>query len=67
MLHTTEFMTIVVILWLIFAKIWLPWQRPLDPCNQKCLIRIGRPLKPYSRTKNFVNTCYTAKLGPHRT
>ena len=27
----------------ILAKIWLPWQRPLDPCNQKCLLQIGRP------------------------
>jgi len=25
------------------AKIWLPWQRPLDPCNQKCLLWIVRP------------------------
>jgi len=24
----------------ILAKLWLPWQRPLDPCNQKCLICI---------------------------
>ena len=46
MLHTTEVMAIFVIFWLIFAKIWLPWQRPLDPCNQKCLLWIGRPQKP---------------------
>jgi len=26
--------------------VWLPWQRPLDLCNQKCLFRIGRPQKP---------------------
>ena len=32
-----------------FGKIWLPWQRPLDLCNQKCLFWIGRPLKPYCR------------------
>jgi len=32
--------------WPILAKIWLPWQRPLDPCNQKCLLWIGRPRKP---------------------
>jgi len=43
MLHTTEVMAIFVI---FLAKIWLPWQRPLDPCNQKCLLRIGRPRKP---------------------
>ena len=30
----------------ILAKIWLPWQRPLDPCNQKCLLWIRRPRKP---------------------
>ena len=32
--------------WPILAKIWLPWQRPLDPCNHICLLRIGRPRKP---------------------
>ena len=46
MLHTTEVMAIFVIFWPILAKIWLPWQRPLDPCNQKCLLCIGRPRKP---------------------
>jgi len=30
----------------ILAKDWLPWQRPLDLCNQKCLLWIGRPRKP---------------------
>ena len=24
-------------------KNWMPWQCPLDPCNQKCLLHIGRP------------------------
>jgi len=43
---TTEVIAIFVIFWPILAKIWLPWQRPLDPCNQKCLLRIGRPRKP---------------------
>jgi len=46
MLHTTEVMVIYVIFWPILAKIWLPWQRPLDPWNQKCLLWIGRPRKP---------------------
>jgi len=32
--------------WPILAKIWLPWQRPLDSCNQKCLLWIGRPRTP---------------------
>jgi len=32
--------------WPILAKIWLPWQRPLNPCNQKCLLWIGQPQKP---------------------
>ena len=31
MLHTTDVMAIFVIFWLILAKIWFPWQRPLDP------------------------------------
>jgi len=39
---TTEVMAIFVIFWPIFAKIWLPWQRPLDPWNQKCFLWIGR-------------------------
>jgi len=51
-----------VIFWPILAKIWLPWQRCLDPCNQKCLLWIGRPLKPYPRTKNLVNSCYTSEV-----
>jgi len=46
MLHATEVMAIFVIVWPILPKIWLPWQRPLDPCNQKCLLWIGRPQKP---------------------
>jgi len=46
----------------ILAKIWLPWQRPLDPCNQKYLLWIGSPLKPCHRTKKFVNNCYTSVL-----
>jgi len=46
----------------ILAKIWLPWQRPSDPCNQKCLLWIGRPLKPYHRTKNFLHSCYTREV-----
>jgi len=53
MLHTTVVMAIFVIFLLILVKIRLPWQRPLDYRNQKCLIWIGRPRKPYRRTKNF--------------
>jgi len=30
----------------ILAKIWWLWKRPLDPCNQKCLLWIGRPQTP---------------------
>ena len=48
--------------WPILAKIWLRWQRPLDPCNQKCLIWIARPLKPCPRTKKFVNSCYRSEV-----
>ena len=34
-----------VTFWPILATVWLPWQSPLDPCNQKCLFWIGRPQK----------------------
>jgi len=30
----------------IVAKNWLPWQYPLVPCHQECLVWIGRPRKP---------------------
>jgi len=43
MSHTTEVMAIFVKFWPILAKLWLPLQRPLEPCNQKCLLWIGRP------------------------
>ena len=42
---TTEVMAIFLIFWPILAKIWLPWQHPLHPCNQKCLLWVGRPRK----------------------
>jgi len=42
---TTEVMAIFMIFGPILAKIWLLWQRPIDPCNQKCLLWIGRPRK----------------------
>jgi len=41
MSHTTEVMAILSEFLLTFAKFWLPWQRPLDPCNQKYLHWIG--------------------------
>jgi len=44
--HTTEVVAICVIFLPILTKNWLPWQHPLDPCNQKCLLWIGRPRKP---------------------
>ena len=31
----------------ILTKIWLPLQRPLNPCNQKYLPLIGRPRTPF--------------------
>jgi len=34
-----------VIFWPILANNRLPWQRPLNSCNQKCLHWIGRPQK----------------------
>jgi len=62
MLHTTEVMAILWYFLPIWAKIWLPWQRLLDSCSQKCLLWIGRPPEPYHRTKNFVNSCYTSEV-----
>ena len=53
---TTDVMAIFVIFWPILAKIW---QRPLDPCNQKCLLRIGRPRKPP------VISNFSPKIGCH--
>jgi len=42
MLHTTEVMAIFV----IFGQNLVAMAtRPLDPCNQKCLLWIGRPQK----------------------
>ena len=43
---TTEVMAIFVIFLPILAKTWLPWKPSLDPCNQRCLLWIGRPRKP---------------------
>ena len=59
---TTEVMAIFVIFWPIFAKIWLPWQRPFDPCNQRSLIWIGRPLNHTLEQKNLLITVTQAKL-----
>jgi len=65
MLHTTEVMVIFYDFLPILAKIWLQCQLPLDPCNQKCLLWIGRPQKPpvisnripiISRTNAFIAT-----------
>ena len=73
---TTEVMAILVIFWPILAKIWLPWQRPLDPCNQKCFHRIDRPRKPpvisnhiraISHRNAFICICsnFSPKTGCH--
>ena len=67
MLHTTEVMAIFVIFLHILANIWLLWQRPLDCCNQKCLLWIVQPRKPpvvcnrilvISRTNAFYTYTY---------
>ena len=61
---------------LILAKNWLPWQRPLDPCNQKCLLWIARPRKPpvisklilvVSRRNSFICIYinFSPKIGCH--
>jgi len=73
---TAEVMAIFVIFWPILAKIWLPWQRPLDPCNQKCLLWIDWPRKPFVMSNhvlvishrsaficNYSNFC--PKIGCH--
>ena len=39
------------------AKNWLPWQCPLDPCNQKCLLWIGRPRKPPVISNHILAIC----------
>jgi len=61
-----------VIFLAILAKNWLPWQRPLDPCNQKCLLWIGRPRKPpvisnhilaISRRNSFI--CIYSNFSPN--
>ena len=60
----------------IFAKTWLPWQRPLDHCNQKCVLWIGRPRKPsaicnhvlaVSRSNAFIciYSHFSPKIGCH--
>jgi len=38
----------------ILAKNWLPWQCPLDPCNQKCLLWISRQWKPPVISKHIL-------------
>ena len=64
MAHTTEVMAIFVRFFAHFGQqFWLSC--PLDPCNEKYLLWIGRPLKPYHRTKKFVNNWDTqACLSP---
>jgi len=59
---TTEVMAIFVIFLPILAKIWLPWQCPLDPRNQRCPIWIGRPLKPFLEPKILPTAVTYAKL-----
>ena len=54
---TTEVMAIFVIFWTMLAKIWLPQQCPLDPCNQKCVLWIGRPRKPPVISNHILAIC----------
>jgi len=54
MLHTTKIMAIFVIFLPILATNWLRWRRPLDPCNQKCLLWIGRPQTPVMSNRILV-------------
>ena len=48
---------IFVIICDYFAKTWLPWQRLLDTCNQKCLLWIGRPRKPPVISNHILAIC----------
>jgi len=41
----------------ILAKTWLPRKRPLDPCNQKCLLWIGHPPKPPVISNHVLAIC----------
>jgi len=61
---------------LILAKMWFPWQRPLDPCNHKCFLWIGRWRKPLvisnhiliiSRRNAFIciYSNFSPKIGCH--
>jgi len=76
MLHTTEVMAIFVIFLPILSKIWLPWQCPLDRCNQKCLPWIVQPWKHpavsnhtlvISHTNAFIciYSYFSPKIGCH--
>jgi len=76
MLHTTELMAIFVIFLTILAKIWLPWQRSLDHCNQKHFLWIVQPRKPpavsnrifvISHTNTFIciYSYFSPKIGCH--
>jgi len=61
-LHTTEVVAIFVIFLPILVKIWLPRQRPIDPCNQKCLLWIGRPRKPPVTSNDVIAISYRNAL-----
>jgi len=66
--YTTEVMGVFVIFLPILVKIWLPRQRPLDPCNQKCLLWIGRPRKPAVKSNQIITISrinFSPKVGCH--
>jgi len=76
MLHTTEVVAIFLIFLLILAKLWLPWQRPLDPFKQKCLLWIAWPWKPPVKSNHILVICrrneftciysnFSPKIGCH--
>jgi len=48
-----------VIYLLILAKNWLPWQRPLDRCNQKYLLWIAWPRKTPAISNNILTISRT--------
>jgi len=62
MLYTIEVIAILIFLPTL-AKTCLPWQRSLNPCNQKCLLWIGRPQKlPVISNHVLASYCRNAYL-----
>jgi len=59
---TTEVMAIFVIFLAYFGQNLVAMATSPRPLQSEMSIFIGRPLKPYPRTINFVNSCYTSEV-----